>query len=46
MRGPGYRRWLLAALAACVLTAFRPPTADAACCYFSAKDQDILQPAQ
>jgi hypothetical protein len=26
--------------------AFRPPPADSACCYFSAKDKDILQPAQ
>src|SRR5438132_3291431 len=39
----------LAALApavalAAVLT--HPPAGDTACCYFSAKDQDILQPAQ
>ncbi|MCI0459680.1 MAG: DUF2330 domain-containing protein, partial [Gemmataceae bacterium] len=46
MRGPGYRKWLLATLAACALAAVNPPTAGAACCYFSAKDQDILQPAQ
>src|SRR3989475_2843525 len=36
------RVWLLAALAA-ALTASR---ANAACCYFSAKNADILQPAQ
>src|SRR5438874_2684743 len=35
-------RWLLPALVV-VLVA---PAADAACCYFSAKDADILQPAQ
>src|SRR5689334_6722009 len=33
---------------ALLLTAavFLPPPADSACCYFSAKDKDILQPAQ
>src|SRR6267142_4281087 len=37
-------RWLLpAALVALVL---RPAPADAACCYFSAQNTDILQPAQ
>src|SRR6202030_1416444 len=38
-------RWLLlpAALALAVL---RPSSADAACCYFSAQNADILQPAQ
>ncbi len=46
MRGPGYRTWLLTALTTCALAAVCPPTAGAACCYFSAKDQDILQPAQ
>src|SRR5438874_2197092 len=35
-------RWLLPALVV-VLVA---PAADAACCYFAAKDADILQPAQ
>ena len=34
---------LLATLAAALVVA---PTADAACCYFSAKNADILQPAQ
>jgi hypothetical protein len=40
-------RWLLPAWAAVLLAAglgTRP--VDSACCYFSAKDQDILQPAQ
>ncbi len=41
-------RWLLlpalgVLLAVAVLP---PPAADSACCYFSAKDQDVLQPAQ
>src|SRR5215469_12734343 len=41
-------RWLLwPALAGAIgLAVLRPPTADSACCYFSAKDADILQPAQ
>jgi hypothetical protein len=41
-------RWLLPPLtaAALVLVALDPPAADSACCYFSAKDKDILQPAQ
>ena len=34
---------LAVALAAVVLL---PPGVDSACCYFSAKDKDILQPAQ
>jgi hypothetical protein len=34
---------LALALAALTLT---PPAADSACCYFSAKDKDVLQPAQ
>src|SRR6266540_7212752 len=33
-------------LAALVVAAGQPSVADAACCYFSAKDKDILQPAQ
>jgi hypothetical protein len=33
-------------VAALALGAFRPPPADSACCYFSAKDKDINQPAQ
>jgi hypothetical protein len=41
-------RWLLVPLAAAALALFGldPPAADSACCYFSAKDKDILQPAQ
>src|SRR5262245_32364804 len=35
---------LLTAVAALLLASL--PTANAACCYFSAKDKDILQPAQ
>ncbi len=46
MRPPPSPRWLAAGLAALALTTAVPPAADAACCYFSAKDQDILQPAQ
>src|SRR5215207_639396 len=37
-------RW--AALACAALAALAPAAADAACCYFSAKNADILQPAQ
>src|SRR6476646_8202283 len=33
-------------LAAVAVGALSIPTADAACCYFSAKNADILQPAQ
>src|SRR5215471_15464095 len=40
-------RWLvLPSLGALALAALLPHTADSACCYFSAKDADILQPAQ
>src|SRR5712692_11044725 len=40
-------RWLvLPTLGALALAALLPRTADSACCYFSAKDADILQPAQ
>ncbi len=41
-------RWLLWPTLALVLavTVFRPPAADSACCYFAAKDKDVLQPAQ
>src|SRR5262245_26520072 len=34
------------AVAALVLTGWAPVGADAACCYFSAQNADILQPAQ
>ncbi len=37
-------RWLC--LAACGFVLASAPSADAACCYFSAKEKDILQPAQ
>src|ERR671931_432628 len=41
-------RWLLlpAAAAALAVIGLVPRPADSACCYFSAKDKDILQPAQ
>jgi hypothetical protein len=39
--------WLLAVVvAAGVVAELRPPPAESACCYFAAKDKDILQPAQ
>src|ERR1700704_2086259 len=42
------RRWLLLAGLAGVLAVpgAEPPSVRAACCYFSAKNADILQPAQ
>src|SRR5437763_13654012 len=36
-------RWLLAAVTAALLS---PAGVEAACCYFSAKNADVLQPAQ
>jgi hypothetical protein len=41
-------RWLLLPILAGMLALFgpEPPASPAACCYFSAKDADILQPAQ
>src|SRR5678810_132636 len=39
-------RWLLPALAALAVSAAATPRAGAACCYFSAQNADILQPAQ
>ncbi len=39
-------RTLASCLAACGLALLLAPSADAACCYFSAKEKDILQPAQ
>src|SRR5215218_6286396 len=38
-----HRYWVAAAL---TLALCQSPRLDAACCYFSAKDQDVLQPAQ
>jgi hypothetical protein len=47
MRGHGVRWILLGVLAGVLLVGgLRPPAADSACCYFAAKDKDILQPAQ
>src|SRR5436190_20483371 len=45
---PTHPRSIATAALALALTAFalRPPAADSACCYFSAKDADISQPAQ
>jgi hypothetical protein len=45
MRREIKRRWLLSAGALAVLAA-AAPSLHAACCYFSAKNADILQPAQ
>ncbi len=39
-------RFITFSLAACGLAFLLTPSADAACCYFSAKEKDILQPAQ
>jgi hypothetical protein len=41
-------RWLFLPVLAGLLTllGIQPPAAESACCYFSAKDADILQPAQ
>ncbi|MCI0460740.1 MAG: DUF2330 domain-containing protein [Gemmataceae bacterium] len=47
MRATATRRLLLSAVVgALALLGIEPQQARAACCYFSAKDQDILQPAQ
>jgi hypothetical protein len=44
---PPRSRWLLdAAVAALSLSGLTPSPAPAACCYFAAKDKDVLQPAQ
>jgi hypothetical protein len=39
-------RWLIPLAAALLGIALVPRPAESACCYFSAKDKDILQPAQ
>src|SRR4051812_31906092 len=41
-------RWLVLPALALGLITFgpEPPAADSACCYFAAKDKDVLQPAQ
>src|SRR5262249_18200292 len=41
-----FTRPFLPLLAAGLAMGLAPPMADAACCYFSAKNADILQPAQ
>src|SRR6266542_5916847 len=46
MRKFPHRRLPLLALAVVGVGLMGPTTAEAACCYFSAKDADILQPAQ
>src|SRR5438309_257662 len=38
--------WLLPVVAALVVAGLAPSGTEAACCYFSAKNADILQPAQ
>src|SRR5436309_6162756 len=40
--------WMLLPVLLGALTAFalRPPVADSACCYFTAKDKDVQQPSQ
>ena len=40
------RRGVALAAFAALAAGLTPPRAEAACCYFSAKDQDILQPGQ
>jgi hypothetical protein len=45
MRG-SRKRWFLLPLAVLAGIALVPRPAESACCYFSAKDKDILQPAQ
>jgi Uncharacterized protein conserved in bacteria (DUF2330) len=46
MRAPGRDVWATAALAALVGIGLLPAGSRSACCYFSAKDKDVLQPAQ
>ncbi|HEV3256470.1 MAG TPA: DUF2330 domain-containing protein, partial [Gemmataceae bacterium] len=43
---PFRARLLLPLLAGLAAVAWTPRPADSACCYFAAKDKDILQPAQ
>src|ERR1700676_2436698 len=40
------RRWLPPILGVTLALGLAPPKAESACCYFAAKDKDILQPAQ
>ncbi len=46
MRRFGTRWWLPALAAVLLADGALPPRAGAACCYFSAKNADVLQPAQ
>jgi hypothetical protein len=40
------RSWVVVALAGLPLALPGPPPVESACCYFAAKDKDVLQPAQ
>jgi hypothetical protein len=42
----GRANWVLSVLTAGIVLGLAPPKAQAACCYFSAKDKDIEQPGQ
>src|SRR5687768_10910886 len=46
IQGHGRKYWLSGLTAILAITLAAPPETFGACCYFSAKDQDILQPAQ
>src|SRR5262249_28381370 len=46
MRARSKYVWAAAALAALAGVGLAPSAGESACCYFSAKDKDILQPAQ
>src|SRR5262245_14968246 len=46
MRRSHGRCWLLPAVAAALAVLSPTPAVNAACCYFAAKDKDILQPGQ
>src|SRR5262249_61045212 len=41
-----HKRWAVGLLAAVAVSLIAPTIAGAACCYFSAKNADILQPSQ
>jgi Uncharacterized protein conserved in bacteria (DUF2330) len=44
--GRAIRITVVISVGAAVVALLRPPAADSACCYFSAKDADVSQPAQ
>src|SRR6186713_856820 len=46
MEAPMNRAWAALSLALILWIGFACSPADSACCYFAAKDKDILQPAQ